>query len=51
MINKEERLIEWAGQNPYLKDDLKMNWLAEHNGSCSVSPVSGDVSIEKYIDG
>lgn len=50
-INKEERLMEWASQNPYLTDVLKMNWLAEHNGSCSVSPVSGEVFVEKYIDG
>ena len=50
-VNKEERLIEWASQNPYLTDTLKMNWLAEHNGSCSISPVSGEVFIEKYIDG
>ena len=51
VINKEERLIKWAEQNPYLTDALKMNWLAEHNGSCSISPVSGEVFIEKYIDG
>ena len=50
-INKEERLIEWAGQNPYITDRLKMNWLAEHNGSCSVSPASGETFVEKYIDG
>jgi len=50
-INKEERLIEWAGQNPYLTDKLKLNWLAEHNGSCSVAPVPGEVSVEKYMDG
>jgi hypothetical protein len=50
-INKEERLIEWAGQNPYLKDALKLSLLAEHNGSCSVSPVSGEISVEKYMDG
>ena len=50
-INKEARLIEWAGQNPYLKDALKLNWLSEHNGSCSVAPVPGESSAEKYIDG
>ena len=50
-INKEEKLIKWAGQNPYLTDALKMNWLAEHNGSCSVAPVSGEIFVEKYIDG
>jgi hypothetical protein len=50
-INKEERLIEWAGKNPYLTDALKMNWLAEHNGSCSITPVSGEIFVEKYMDG
>jgi hypothetical protein len=50
-INKEERLIEWAGQNPYLTDVLKINWLAEHNGSCSITPVSGEIFVKKYIDG
>ena len=50
-VNKEERLIEWAEKNPYLTDDLKLNWLAEHNGSCSVTPVSGEGFIEKYVDG
>jgi len=50
-INKEEKLIDWAGQNPYLTDAIKMNWLAEHNGSCSVTPVSGEIFVEKYIDG
>ena len=50
-ISKEGRLVEWAGKNPYLTDALKMNWLAEHNGSCSVAPVPGEVSVEKYLDG
>jgi len=50
-INKEERLIEWAAQNPYLTDAVKLNWLAEHNGSCSVAPVSGGIYAEKYLDG
>jgi len=50
-INKEEKLIKWAGKNPYLTDKLKMNWLAEHNGSCSIVPVSGEIFVEKYIDG
>ena len=50
-INKEERLIKWAGKNPYLTDVLKINWLAEHNGSCSVTPVPGENFVEKYIDG
>ena len=50
-INKEEQLIKWAEQNPYLTDALKMNWLSEHNGSCSIVPVSEENLIEKYIDG
>jgi hypothetical protein len=50
-VNKEERMIKWAEQNPYLTDGIKMNWLAEHNGSCSIVPVSGEVFTEKYIDG
>jgi len=50
-VNKEAKLIEWAQQNPYLKDKLKMNWLAEHNGSCSVAPISGESDVEKYMDG
>lgn len=51
ILNKEEKLIEWADHNPYLTDALKMNWLAEHHGSCSISPVSGEVFVEKYLDG
>ena len=51
IINKEERLIEWAMQNPYLTDIPRLNWLAEHNGSCCVTTVSGDVSVRKYMDG
>jgi hypothetical protein len=50
-INKEEKLIEWAGGNPYLKDALKLNWLAENLGSCSVVPVPGEASVEEYMDG
>ena len=50
-INKEERLLEWAGQNPYLTDDLKMNWLSEHSGSCAIVPVSGEIAVETFMDG
>ena len=50
-INKEERLLEWAGKNPYLTDSLKMNWLSEHCGSCAVVPVSGDIAVKTFMDG
>ena len=50
-INKEERLLEWAEQNPYLTDSLKMNWLSEHSGSCSIVPVPGEAVVETYVDG
>lgn len=51
VVNKEERLLEWAGQNPHLTDNLKMTWLSEHSGSCSVVPVSGEAVVEEYVDG
>ena len=50
-INKEERLLEWAGQNPYLTDTIKLNWLSEHSGSCSILPVSGESTLQTYLDG
>ena len=50
-INKEEKLIKWAKQNPYLTDALKLNWLDARSGSCSVVTISGDGFIEKYLDG
>jgi len=50
-INKEERLLEWAAQNPYLTDEIKLNWLSERSGSCAVLPVSGETSVHDYMDG
>ena len=50
-INKEERLLEWAEQNPYLTDEIKLTWLSERSGSCAVIPVSGDKFIQDYLDG
>ena len=43
--------MEWAGKNPYLTDNLKMDWLSGHSGSCAVVPVSGDIAVETFIDG
>ena len=50
-INKEERLLEWAQQNPYLTDEIKLNWLSERSGSCAIVPIAGENIIDTYIDG
>ena len=50
-INKEERLLEWAEKNPYLTDQIKLNWLSHRNGCCAVIPVSGETALESYVDG
>jgi hypothetical protein len=50
-INKEERLLEWVEQNPYLTDEIKLNWLSERSGSCAVVPVHGETAVESYLDG
>jgi len=50
-INKEEIVQEWAADNPYLTDELYLDYLGERNGNCSISPVASDNVIATYIDG
>ena len=50
-IDKETALMEWAKQNPFLTDSLLFNYLQGHSGSCSLSPISQNAVIKKYIDG
>ena len=44
-------MLKWAEQNPYLTDEIKLNWLSEREGSCSIVPVSGESFISEYLDG
>lgn len=44
-------MLEWAEQNPYLTDVMKLNWLSEKSGSCAVVPVPGETTLESYLDG
>lgn len=50
-VNKDEILLQWAAQNPYLTDALLMNFLSENNGSCDIVPIPGEEVAKRYIDG
>lgn len=49
-VNKEEILLNWAKQIPYIKGTLLFDWLAENQDSCSIILIPAE-PIKTYIDG
>lgn len=50
-VNKDEKLLQWAAQNPYLAEPLLMNFLSENNGACDIVPIAGEEVEKRYVDG
>ena len=52
-LNKDEIVLNWAMQNPYLTDALLMGHLAQRPGACAIIPLptSEGGAVKRYING
>ena len=47
--NKHAAMQDWLAECPLLDEELLFDFLNERNGSASISPVSGEAWVKRYV--
>lgn len=47
----EERVAEWARNNPFLTDRLLFDFLGGNDGNCAITLISAPRAVKTYVNG